>query len=371
MKICIDINTTLKSTIAGLGRFTVTLTQGLISESPDTELVLYYKKGLFEFKKRPPKFKGGKITYVNGYKNKSIAADICVSSSYDFNPPENSKYALIVHDLIPLAAEQFSSRDAKKRLLDQLPKRLAQADCVVCISKTTQYDLERFYPWVKGKSTVIYNGVDKSFTRINNKAEVKSVLKKLGIDGEYILFVSAAEPRKNLISLLRAFSIVKRDFPDLKLVLTGKKVDSYGEIEKFMKTCGHNRDIKYLGYVNQDDLAYLYNGAQAFVYPSYYEGFGLPIVEAFACGTAVVTSNVSSMKEIGEGSAELVDPYNAEDVASGVKRVLSDRDYRNRLIDQGLKKSRLLSAREMARQYSELLGAIGGRSAQNGGHEKH
>ena len=355
MKICIDIRTTLKSTIAGLGRFTVTLIEGLISQRPDLELALYYKKGFFEFKKKAPKFKGGKITYVNGYKDKRISADICISSSYDFSPLQNSKYILIVQDLIPLMAERFSSEDAKKRLLDLLPKRLEQADCIVCASKSTLCDLESVYPWAKDRCRVIYNGVDESFVRINNKVEAMSRVKKLGVHGDYILSVSAIEPRKNLISLLHAFSIVKRDFPHLKLIIAGKKACSCSEIEKFMEVCEFKQDIQYLDYVSQDDLIYLYNGAEVFVYPSYYEGFGLPIVEAFACGAAVVTSNVSSMKEIGEGSAELVDPHSVEDIARGIKRVVSDRDYKNKLIECGLKKSRQLSAGEMVRKYLELL----------------
>jgi glycosyltransferase involved in cell wall biosynthesis len=356
--ICVDINTTLKSTMAGLGRFTVTLIEGLISERPDLELILYYKKKPFEFKKRPPKFIGDSITYVNGYKDKAVSSDLSISSSYDFTPPKDSKYILIIHDLIPLAAEKFSSEDAKIRLLNFLPERILRADRIICTSKSTKDDLESFYPLSKGKSKVICNGVDESFARITDKEKVKARLNKLGIVGDYILSVSAMEPRKNIISVLRAFPIVKKDFPDLKLVIVGKKANRYNEVEKFIKGCNFKQDIKYLGYISHDDLLYLYNGAKTFVYPSYYEGFGLPIVEAFICGAAVVTSNVSSMKEIAEGAAELVDPYNVEDIARGIKRVLSDKGYRDGLIESGFRKSRQFSAVEMARQYLEVVDSI-------------
>jgi glycosyltransferase involved in cell wall biosynthesis len=351
MKISLDINPTLKSSSAGLGSFTLNLIKALKMSSSELELILYYEKKLFNFKKKAPKFKYNKITYYNGYKKEKPQADIHLTSCYDYEFPKEGKFVLVIHDLIPLVASEFASSDARDTLLKLLPEKLNRADAIVCISKNTLNDLLKFYPFSESKAFIIYNSVDPSFKKIQDKKELTWCFKKMGIEDGYLLFVSAIEKRKNLIALLRTFSIVKEKFPELKLVVAGKKSKDCEEIDNFVEKSPYKKDIIFLGYVKQKDLVYLYNGAGVFIYPSFYEGFGLPIVEAFACETPVVTSNVSSMKEIAEGAAELVDPYNPKDIAASIIKILNDQNYRNELINKGLKKAEEFSPLKMGRSY--------------------
>ena len=328
MKICIDINSTLKSSSTGIGRFTLALVESLVSLSwfNEHELVLCYRKRFFDFKKRCPQIKSRNISYFNSYGKELPKADIYLALSYDFVFPSNGKKILIIHDLIPLVTPEFSSSDARDIALKALPKLIKDVDCIVSISQNTEDDLLRLYPEAKDKARVVYPVINSIYRVIKDKNELNRRLIKMGIVDDYILFISSIEPRKNLLSLLKAFPEIKKRFPKIKLVIAGKHIDSYREVEEYLKTYELKDDLIQLGYKDQEDLVSLYNGAKVFIFPSFYEGFGLPIAEAFSCGAPVVTSNISSMREIAEGAAHLVDPYSIDSIADGIIKILKDKD---------------------------------------------
>jgi len=356
MKVCLDIRSTLKSTTTGIGKYTITLINALNlnCNKKELKLILHYKKKLFDFKKKVPSFKEGDIQYFNGIKRGWPKADIFISSSYDFTPPYGS-FILVVQDLIPLSASLYSSTDAKKNLLKNLPLRLKAADSVVCVSYNTKNDLLEFFPEAEEKVKVIHSAVDAMFRKIDDKKLLNEKLKRLNLPEDYLLFVSSIERRKNLLSLLKAFPEIKKEFPGLKIAVAGKNVKSYQEVEEFLQSFKFKDDVIKLGYIKHEDLLYLYNGAKVFVYPSFYEGFGLPILEAFSCGTPVVTSNISSTKEIGKGVAELVNPHNEDNIAKAIIKILSSRKYKDELSKKGLEKAKEFSLEKMGNGFKEIF----------------
>ncbi|RMD73630.1 MAG: glycosyltransferase family 1 protein, partial [Chloroflexi bacterium] len=139
-----------------------------------------------------------------------------------------------------------------------------------------------------------------------------------------LLFVGTLEPRKNLVRLLHAFSLVQSDYPDLQLVVAGRRGWLYDEIFAAVTQYQVTDRVRFLDFVADDDLPALYNLAEAFVYPSLYEGFGFPVLEALACGTPVVTTKVASLPEVAGSAAIMVDPLDSEDIAAGIRAALTD-----------------------------------------------
>ncbi len=167
----------------------------------------------------------------------------------------------------------------------------------------------------------------------------ESVKKRFGLDAPFLLSVGTLEPRKNLVRLVKAYDLcVSRSALDIDLVIAGKLGWDYREILSAIKSSPASGRIHYLGYIPDMQLASLYRLAELMIYPSLFEGYGMPIVEAMACGTPVITSNVSSMKELGEGAAELVDPADTDALAQTIAALLADNERRSQLSQKGLVK---------------------------------
>jgi glycosyltransferase involved in cell wall biosynthesis len=360
MKICIDIRPISKKNPTGIGIFTLTLLNALTTQdTSDFKYLLYFKKNFFDFKKRKPKIENENFEYfITPNLNQLPEADIYISSSYDFQFPQGKKSILIIHDLIPFVMPKFSSKNAFDILKKLLSPLLEKVTKVVCISNSTYRDLIKFLPIARTKAKIIYPALTPIFKKIENKKLINKRLKKIGIEGEYILFVSSIEPRKNLINLIKAFEILSPKIPQLKLVIAGKKLNYYDKINNYIKGKNIKKKIKFLGYVKNQDLVYLYNGSKIFVLPSFYEGFGLPILEAFACGVPVITSNTSSMREIAEGYAEIIEPDSIEQIAQSIVKVIEDKQYQGNLVKKGFERKEEFSLRKMGKEYLKLFREI-------------
>lgn len=237
------------------------------------------------------------------------------------------------------------------------------ADHVIAVSESTKKDLIEKLDVRPEKITVVYEGVDRGKFRPEADqplaGKIDEVRRKHGIDGEYLLFVGTVQPRKNLVRLIEAFSTINNQPSTIELVIVGKKgwltEEIYAAPEKF----GVGERVKFLGYVPTDDIVTLLNEALAFVFPSLYEGFGLVVLEAMACGCPVVTSNVSSLPEVVGEAGILVDPYNVEDVGRGIGEVLSlNGVQRQNLVEKGLNRAREFTWEEAARKTVEVLELI-------------
>jgi glycosyltransferase involved in cell wall biosynthesis len=214
-----------------------------------------------------------------------------------------------------------------------------RATRVIAISQTTKRDLQDVYRISPDKIDVVYHGVDPRFKPIEDRSVVEEVLRRYDLAPPYLLFVSTIQPRKNVGRLIEAFARARRVLGDrrLKLVLAGKRGWLTEQIERRAGDLGISDAVRFLGYVADEDLPALLNAASAYVIPSLYEGFGMTVLEAQACGTPVLASNVSALPEVVGDAGLLVDPYNVAVIANGIVQLASDAVLRDRLRERGLR----------------------------------
>jgi len=200
------------------------------------------------------------------------------------------------------------------------------------------------------------------FTPIRDKDLILKTLKKYGIRTKYILFVGRIEPRKNITNLLKAFEYIKtKGYRELCLVIVGNqdKIFKERDLFTFIEKMRLHSDVIFTGGISEKDLCILYNGAEMLVYPAFAEGFGLPVVEAMACGTPVITSNTTALQEIAKDAAILINPCSIQEIAEGIERVLKEEELRQELSSRGLQRSKKFRWDETAKKtiavYQEVL----------------
>lgn len=275
------------------------------------------------------------------------------------------KTVVTIHDLAAEYLEDFY-RFPGRLYLNKLTEYCAHhATRIIAVSNSTKNDLIRLLGIDERRIRVIYEGYDKELFKPSSEKEIQAVKDRYKIEGSYILFVGTIQPRKNLVRLIDAFcrllrtTIIKEPKANLKLVLVGKRGWLCDEIYAKPRKLGIENQVLFLGHIPDDDLAVLLSGAVVLAYPSLYEGFGLVILEAMACGTAVVTSKVSSLPEASGGVAVLVDPYSVDEICQALRKVLEDKDLRLKLQWKGLNWAKNFSwkrtAGETIRVFEEIM----------------
>lgn len=259
-----------------------------------------------------------------------------------------------VHDLGYLYYPQ-AHRLLDRFHLDFSTRYNAQAAIhLIADSQATKRDLVEHYGVDPAKITVVYPGYDSAaFRPVRGAAAIEAVKTRYGIGSEYILFVGTLQPRKNLTRLIEAYSSLATR--QLKLVIAGKRGWLYEGIFRQVEELGLERQVVLTGYVTEEDLPTLLSGARLFVLPSLYEGFGLPVLEALACGTPVVCSNASSLPEVVGDAAILVDPLDVEELAAAMERILGNEALQAELIERGLEQARRFSWERCARKTLAVL----------------
>ncbi|MEF3273523.1 MAG: glycosyltransferase family 4 protein [Chloroflexus sp.] len=238
-------------------------------------------------------------------------------------PPTRARTLLTIHDLTFLVEPGCAEPSLRRYLSEAVPRSLRRADLVAVDSKATASDLGRLYGIPRQRIRLLYPAVDARFRPMGD-AERVAVRERLRLPNRFLLFVGTLEPRKNLVRLLQAFAMLRAEYPDLHLLIAGRRGWLYDEIFAAVEHYQLAERVHFLDFVADDDLPALYNLAEAFVYPSLYEGFGFPVLEALACGTPVVTSRVASLPEVAGSAAIMVDPLDAEDIAAGIRAALTD-----------------------------------------------
>ncbi len=235
-----------------------------------------------------------------------------------------------------------------------------RADRVIAISASTREDIVRHLGVEPGRVDVVYPGVDDAFRPIADRGRLAAFREKRGLPERIILFVGTIEPRKNVERLVRAYARLRResDLPH-KLVIGGAGGWLYEGVFAAVEELGLGDDVLFPGYIPRDELPLWYNAAGLFIYPSLYEGFGLPPLEAMACGTPVIASNTSSLPEVVGEAGLLVDPYDVEGMAEAMFKALTDEGLREEMRRRGLERARefswLKTARETVRVYGRAL----------------
>jgi glycosyltransferase involved in cell wall biosynthesis len=239
----------------------------------------------------------------------------------------------------------------QRALLKILVRESAKrADHIITVSEYSKRDLVQTYGIREEKITVTYEGAGEEFAPLDREKSREVLARKYRIDGDFVLYLGRLQGRKNLMRLVNAYARTRKlGFPH-KLVLAGQQDSLFQPVLSRIQELRLENNILLPGYVAAADVPAFYNAAEVFVYPSIYEGFGLPIAEAMACGTPVVTSRGSSLDEVASDAAVLVDPLDELSIAEALNRVLADPELRKRLGHAGLKRSRQFSFENAARQ---------------------
>lgn len=288
-------------------------------------------------------------------------SDITHFFNYIVPPFVHGKKVVTVHDMVYKAFPETVRGRTRFMLETGLKKSMKRADIIVTDSEFSKTEITKYFPEYSEKIRVVPCGVDcERFKPCENPDTIKKVKKSLEIDGEYFLYVGTIEPRKNLVRLIRAYKVFTRHVQNPpKLVLAGAKGWLCDDIYTLVKKLALEKQVIFTKYVPAENMTPLISGAMAFVFPSLYEGFGMPPLEAMACGVPVLTSGEASLPEVTGDYAVICDAYSVKSIARELYRIYKNPDLRKNLSRMGLERARLFSwensAEKLHEIYRELL----------------
>lgn len=275
-----------------------------------------------------------------------------------------------LHDLIPLLFPEFHLPLNRWFLNLMFPRFLRRADAIVAVSECTKKDAIRIYGTPEEKITVIYNGVDARFHPVRDAETLRRVRAAYRLPEAYILYVGTIEPRKNLARLLDAYHALRQAGYPHKLAIVGAKGWLYQPVFDRIAALGLQDEVIFPGYIADEDLPAVYSGAALFAFPSLYEGFGIPPLEAMACGVPTLVSDTSSLPEVVGDAALQVSPTDTGAIKAGMERILSDAALARQLAGRGPERARMFTWDKAARQLVDLYHAVGAMRESPSDHER-
>jgi glycosyltransferase involved in cell wall biosynthesis len=288
-----------------------------------------------------------------------VAPDVChfTNSVASWWTPCPS--VVTIHDTTLWLLPRFHPRRRLLAMRPFIPAGARHARAIIAVSAATKRDVVRTLKVPEAKVHVVYEAAAPQFRPLQHSTAVEAVRRKYGLPESFVLYVGTIEPRKNLIRLFEAFQIVRRrGCRSSVLALVGNRGWNDDGILASIDRLGLKDAVRFLGHAPTDDVVALYNLAELLVMPSLYEGFGLPVIEAMACGTPVVTSPNGSLAEIAGDAAEYVDPWQVESIATGVHTVLTNQDRNVALRAAGLERAAQFSWRATAEQTRRVYSAV-------------
>jgi glycosyltransferase involved in cell wall biosynthesis len=286
--------------------------------------------------------------------------DICHYTNYAAPVMSRTPSVVTLHDMSLITNPEQHPTQRVVTLRSVMRHVARRARAVACPTESARREAINVLGIDPRRAHVLPGAVAPIFRRLPDSVATNATLTRYGIMSGYLLFVGTIEPRKNLLRLARAFATLRQEGAEAQLVICGRWGWKSNDLRPAIERLGIADAVVFTGFVPDDDLVALLNGAMAFVYPSLYEGFGLPIVEAFACGAPVVTSDRGATAEVAGGAALLVDPTSDESLTDALRRVLSDTAERHRLSAAGLARaadfSRSSAARRAVGIYEAALG---------------
>ena len=380
MKIGIDIRTLMDKNYSGVSYYTSNVTREILrmaqENNPECEFKLFYNSAR-DVSDRFPEFvfdedfHGTRIpnkifnyglqkTLRRPRLDKILGVDRFWMPHFNFTclTPECKKF-LTVHDISFLRHKDFFSprRNIWHRILN-VKKTIRQADKIIAISRSTKRDIMELCDQPPNKIEVVPGGVDPRYTPLyDHPRDLDKIKKKYDLPDNFLLYLGNLDTRKNVEGIIKAFDIFAQKYKrsDYYLVVAGMPGWGYDRILRAWKQCARKDKIKFLGYAPEEDKKYFYNLASVFVFPSFYEGFGLPPLEAMACGTPVITGCITSLPEVVGDAGLLADPYNVRDIFEAMRRILLDENLRIYLSQKSLQRSKQFSWEKTARRYLEII----------------
>lgn len=364
LKLLVD-SISLLSPLTGIGRYTYEIAKVLESkENVAVEYFYgYYSKKLIEPSSGKKKKNLKSIIVKNSLLKKVVRKFLFFSSrifapSYDvywqpnFIPNSGIKAKKIVtsvHDFSFIHHRNFHPKERIEYIEKYFFKNVIKSDLIITGSEYTKREIIERLDFTNEQVKVIYHGIDHKIFRVYEDINLKMELPK-----KFIFSVGSIEPRKNLLGLLKSYNELDKQIKqEYKLVLAGFKGWENSEIMELINK--DKKNIHYLGFISDVELAKVYNLASCFVFPSFYEGFGLPVLEAMACATPVICSNTSSLPEVGGDAVSYCDPFDITDIKSKIELVLSDEELQQKMIQKGLERAKEFSWEKSAEEHMKVF----------------
>lgn len=289
--------------------------------------------------------------------------DLFHSPDFVLPPLLSGRRVLTVHDLTFMRVPEFAHPVLREYLQRVVPRSVQRADLVLADSECTRRDVVELLHVPEERVQVVYCGVEDRFRPVEDEATLGEVRRRYGLERPFILGLGTLEPRKNFSGLITAFGrlLERRRLPH-ELVIVGGKGWLYEPILERVRDLGLEERVRFAGYVADPDLPAVYTLASCLAYPSFYEGFGIPVLEAMACATPVVAARASSIPEVGGSAVVYVDPYDVESLVEGLDTVLHDGPLRAQLRAEGLARAREFTWERAARTLLAAYRAVSGLS---------
>jgi glycosyltransferase involved in cell wall biosynthesis len=354
---------------AGIGQYITGLVKGLSECDEDNDFVLLQNRKDNSVLAHKPNFSRKSLWTPSHHRLEQLVLPFEISPlrldilhSPDFIPPFRRDYksVITVHDLAFLLYPHFLTEESA-RYYGQIDRAVRRADHIVADSLSTKRDIVNFLGVPEAKITVIYAAADAIYRQVEDEQLLKKTRAKYDLEQPYALFVSTIEPRKNLPTLLRAFRQLLDHYKlEVKLAVAGQKGWFCGEVFAVAEELHLDNSVVFLDHVPIEDLVLLYNAARMHVHPSFYEGFGLPPLEAMACGTPTIVANVSSLPEVVGDAGMLISPEHTEGWTVAMWRLLTDDSLHQELSEKGLKRAKLFSWEKAAVEVLDLYRRLAG-----------
>jgi len=354
MKIAIDASYLARPDRTGVGVYTLNLLENLARIDKENEYTVCYRMSRLRrwkhfVKIRQPNFR---TRIIQDPWNFILQRSVDLFHEPDARLPgfARARRVVTVHDLFSLVSDEFSDPDFIKMKKARYAKIARSADRIITVSASTRNDLVERLGVPESRITVVPLGKEEIYKPVDEH-EARQVARRHGIDGPYLFFVGNLSARKNLVRMLEAFAALRPALgKDLLFVMSGSVTYGGDEVMAAIDRLGVGERVKAVGFVPRDDLPALYSGAEAFMFATLYEGFGIPILEAMACATPVIASNISSHPEVAGDGALLVDPRDSEAIHHALEKILEDSSLRKGLIEKGLDQAARFNWEETARQ---------------------
>lgn len=274
------------------------------------------------------------------------------------NDQINCKKVVTIHDLIPYIMPETVGKGYLKRFLTDMPKIIDTCDGILTVSEYSKRDILRFFPIIdENKIFVTPLAADTSFKPLD-RAECKAIVnKRFNFTNDFILYIGGFSSRKNVLGIIQAFNKMKLD-TDLSLVIVGSLKDEGIKLMDICKELNLDKRVVFTNFVEDEFLPILYNGCEIFVYPSLYEGFGLPPLEAMSCKTPVITSNATSIPEVVSDTALLIDPLSSDELYNAISKLISSKQLRDELALKGYERSKQFNWRKTSEDTLEAYNKI-------------
>lgn len=352
MKICIDGRAATLYRGTGIGNYTYQIINNLhqidfLNEynilTPEASSLKLSKKNNFNYLSSSTNDKKNFWEFINTKNPKeNIIGDIyhIPQNGIGFSKPNDIKTVITLHDIIPMKMPDTVSETFLKIFNENIQNILNNTDGIITVSNFSKEDISKTFSYPKEKIFVTHLAAEEIYTPLNKFHSSQYLKKHYGIDRDFLLYVGGFSPRKNILGLIEAFNLVKNSYKrDLKLVIIGTKGPSYEIYRKKVDELNLSSSVIFTGFIPINDMPIFYSASKALVYPSFYEGFGLPPIECMACGTPVIASNLTSMPEVCQDAALLVDPYDVDEIKENILTLLNNHKFYSLMIYKGLSHS--------------------------------